>query len=117
MLRFAAEAAFNGKALAALLRREPALDIIRVQDVGLRTAPDSEILAWAAAESRILLTHDKKTMPDFAYDRIRAGFPMPGVFVLRDDSERIGAMVEVILIAAHCSDQHEWVDKVEHLPL
>ena len=39
---------------------EPTLDIVRVQDVGLRTASDPDILAWAASEGRILLTHDRK---------------------------------------------------------
>jgi predicted nuclease of predicted toxin-antitoxin system len=117
MLKFAADAAFNGRAYAALRRCEPTLDLIRVQDVGLRTASDPEILAWAASEGRILLIHDRKTMPDFAYDRVRAGLAMPGVFVIRDARNRIGDMVEAILIAAHCSEAHEWVDVVEHLPV
>jgi hypothetical protein len=26
-------------------------------------------------------------MPDFAYDRVRAGLPMPGVVIIRDDHE------------------------------
>jgi Domain of unknown function (DUF5615) len=117
MLRLAADAAFNGKAFAALRRREPALDMVRVQDVGLRTAPDPDVLAWAASEDRILLTHDRKTMPEHAYDRVRAGLPMPGVFVIRDQTKRIGDMVDEILLVAHCSEQHEWANKVEHLPL
>lgn len=117
MLKLAADAAFNGTAFTALLRREPTLDIVRVQDVGLRTAADPDILAWAASEGRILLTHDRRTMRVFAYDRVRAGLPMPGVFVLRDQPNHIGDMVDEILVVAHCSEQHEWVDKVEHLPL
>ena len=116
MLKLAADAAFNGNAFDALLRREPMRDLVRVQDVGLRTAADPDILAWAASEGRILITHDRATMPDFAYDRIRAGMSMPGVFIIRDRPNRIGDMVDEILLAAHCSEQHEWVDKVQHLP-
>lgn len=117
MLRLVADAAFNGNAFDGLLRREPTLDLVRVQDVGLRTASDPDILAWAAAEGRIVVTHDQATMPDFAYDRVRAGLPMPGVFVIRDHPNRIGDMIDEILIVALCSEQHEWADKVEHLPV
>ena len=42
-----------------LLRRMPNLDVVRVQDVGLVQTPDPNILVWAAAEERILLTHDR----------------------------------------------------------
>ena len=117
MLKLAADASFNGTAYTALMRREPTLDFVRVQDVGLRTATDPEVLAWAASEGRVLVTHDRATMPDFAYDRVRAGLPMPGALVIRDHPDRIGDMVETIVIAVHCSDQHEWVDRVEHLPV
>lgn len=45
------------------------VDVVRVQDVGLRMATDQAILDWAATEGRILVTQDIRTMPDFAYDR------------------------------------------------
>jgi len=34
-------------------RREPALDIVRVVDVGLGHTPDPLILEWAAREGRV----------------------------------------------------------------
>ena len=34
------------------------VDLVRVQDVGLEQADDTSILAWAAENNRILLTHD-----------------------------------------------------------
>lgn len=58
------------------------VDVVRVQDVGLRMATDQAILDWAATEGRILVTQDIRTMPDFAYDRVNAGLAMPGVAVL-----------------------------------
>ena len=45
------------------------VDIVRVQDVGLAGSPDPAILAWAASEGRVLLTHDRETVPGFAYDQ------------------------------------------------
>ena len=84
MLRLASDADFNGDVLRGLFQRRPDLNVLRVQDVGLRTADDETILEWAAAGNRILLTHDRATMPNFAYERVRAGRPMPGVFVIRN---------------------------------
>jgi hypothetical protein len=38
------------------------------------------VLEWAASEGRVLLTHDVNTLTAFAYERIAADLPMPGVF-------------------------------------
>ena len=73
MLRLVSDENFNADILRSLYRRRPDLDVVRVQDVGLSATPDPDVLAWAAAEGRILLTHDRDTMPNFAYDRARAG--------------------------------------------
>jgi len=117
MLQLASDADFDGPLYRALLRRQPDLDIVRVQDVGLRMAADAGILAWAASEGRILLTHDRKTMPKFAYARVQAGLSMPGVFIVRRLPEQIGLMVEEILVATLCSAQEEWKNRVVFLPL
>lgn len=117
MLRLVTEANFNGRVYKGVLRRIPDLDIVRVEDVGLRTAVDPDILAWAASEDRILLTHDRDTIPGFAYERVNAGLPMPGVFVIRNRQKQIGQMIEDILIPVYCSEQHEWRDQVQFLPI
>jgi predicted nuclease of predicted toxin-antitoxin system len=105
MLRLASDADVKGPILEGLFLRQPDIDLIRVQDAGLRTADDPFILAWAASEGRILITHDRATMIGFAYDRIRAGLPMPGVFVTRDWPP-YGPTIDEILIVNGCSMQH-----------
>jgi hypothetical protein len=80
LLRLAADENFNNDIIRGLLRRKPDLDIVRVQDVGLSGSNDASVLEWAAQENRVLLTHDVTTLTSFAYDRVRAGLPMPGVF-------------------------------------
>jgi hypothetical protein len=57
MLLLAADENFNGNIVRGLLRRQPALDIVRIQDVELSGAEDPVVLAWAAQEGRVLLTH------------------------------------------------------------
>lgn len=117
MLRLATDADFDGRVYRALLRELPELDMVRVQDAGLRTAEDPDVLAWAAAEGRILLTHDRRTMVGFAYQRVQTGQPMPGVFVIRNRPNQIGQMVEDILLPVLCSEQDEWKDRVQFLPI
>ena len=62
-----------------MLRRSSNVDLVRVQDVGLLGAPDEDILDWAAENNRILLTHDKATIPGFAYNRMSSQQKMCGV--------------------------------------
>lgn len=107
---------FNGDIVRGLLLRHPALDLCRVQDVGLEEADDPTILAWAATHNRIVLTHDYATMPDFAYARVGAGQPMPGVFVM-PDRLAVRQAIEELLLLETCSEQVEWDGLVVYLPL
>lgn len=84
MIRLLTDENFDGDILRGLIRRMPDLDVVRVQDVGLIETPDTAILAWAANEGRILITHDRDTVPSFAFNRVRSGQPMPGVFLVSD---------------------------------
>lgn len=107
---------FDGDILRGLVRRMPSLDVVRVQDVGLVETPDPTILAWAAAEERILLTHDRDTVPGFVYDRVRSGQPMPGVFLVSDQMPR-GQAIEELLLAIECYTADDCKDMVRHFPL
>ena len=115
-LRWLADENFNNDILGALFRRNPALDIVRVQDVGLSGADDITVLAWAARNSRVLLTHDVSTVTAHAYDRVRAGDRMPGVFEV-SRAVPILAAVEDILLISVCSHPDEWEERVRYLPL
>ncbi|MBE2200294.1 MAG: DUF5615 family PIN-like protein [Anaerolinea sp.] len=57
MLKLAADENFNNKILRGLQQRLPDLDIVRVQDSEAAEADDPAVLAWAASQGRILLTH------------------------------------------------------------
>jgi predicted nuclease of predicted toxin-antitoxin system len=85
-MRLLTDENFDGDIVRGLLRRMPNLDVLRVQDVGPAHTPDPNILAWAAAEDRIPVTHDRDTVPGFAHDRVRGGELMPGVFLVSDQA-------------------------------
>lgn len=111
MLRLASDADFNGNLVRGLRRREPGLDLIRVQDIGLRTASDLDVLAWAAVNGRILLTHDRRTMVALALDRVKRGEKMPGLFVVRN-RPALGPLIDQILLIALASEASEWNDQI-----
>ena len=92
MLRFLADENIESQLIGAI-RRDPAIDIVRVQDAGLSGADDLVILEWAAVEDRVLLTHDAETMADCAYNRVCAGLPMAGVIEV-PQSFRVGKVAE-----------------------
>lgn len=116
MARFLADENFNNQIVRGVLRQSPNIDLVRVQDVNLSGADDPTVLAWAAQEARIVLTHDVATMTTFAYQRIQAGISMPGLFEV---SRRIpiGLAIEEIILIAVCSLEGEWEGQVRFLPL
>ena len=107
---------FIGDIVRGLLLRRPDLDLVRVQDVGIEGTDDLTVLTFAAENDRILLTHDRATMPDFAYVRVASGEPMPGVLVVHDRMPVRQAIDELILVDEG-SEQGEWAGLVVYLTL
>ena len=116
MLLFAVDENFNNDIVRGLLRRRPNLDIVIAQEAGLSGADDPSILEWAAREGRVLLTHDVSTITHYAYERIRAGKAMPGVFEISREIP-IGVVIEDLLLLAEYSLEGEWEGQVRYLPL
>ncbi len=116
MLRLLADENFNFDIVRGLRLRKPELDIVTVFEIGLAAADDPSLLAWAAEHDRVLLTHDRATMSDHAYERVAAAAAMPGVFILNDRFP-VGKSIDEILPTIECSQQAEWNGRVVHLPL
>jgi hypothetical protein len=115
VIRLAADENFNNNIVRGVRRRNPAVNILRVQDAGLTSAEDSEVLEWAAQEGRVLLSHDVQTLTHFAYERVRAELPMPGVFEVSNKLP-IGVAIEEVLLLAEASLEGEWEGQVRYLP-
>ncbi len=116
MLRLLLDENFNHHILRGLKLRVPQLDYMTVQEVGLKGVPDPQVLAWAAENSRMLVTHDLKTIPRYAYQRVVASATMPGVIAL-SDLLPIGEAIEELATIVECSEPDEWVNQVVKLPL
>jgi predicted nuclease of predicted toxin-antitoxin system len=62
-VRLQADADLNQIILLATIRREPTIDFQTSTIAGLSGIADAEVLARAAADGRVLVTHDRRTMP------------------------------------------------------
>ncbi len=116
MLRLITDENFDGRIVRGLLLRKPDLDLVRVQDSGLSGADDAEVLQSASEQRRVLFTHDRKTVPRHAWERVEAGLPMSGVFVAGAELP-IPQVITDILLLAECSQDGEWDGQVRYLPL
>jgi hypothetical protein len=61
--RFQADEDLNAKIIAGLLRREPSIDFQTAEDANILGLPDHEVLSVASRDGRILVSHDRNTMP------------------------------------------------------
>lgn len=115
MLRFVADENVNNDIVRGLRRRDPTIDVTRVQDELIDGAADPEVIAWAHDQSRIVLTHDGKTSSHYAHQQIRAGGHTAGVFMIHGWLP-IGPTIEDLLTAHVTTEMADWVDVVEYLP-
>ena len=107
---------FSWHVVRQLRLRNPAWDVVTVQEAGLTGASDPTILEWAAEEGRILLTHDFRTIPPLLYERMGAGEVTSGA-ILASNALGVGKTVsDIERIIERTSDQ-EWRGRVVYLPL
>jgi hypothetical protein len=113
--RFQADADFNHRIVVGLRRRERALDIRDAHEGGVIGIEDSAVLRIAAEFGRILISHDRKTMPAHFAQFLQRN-SSPGLIIISQDLD-IGAAIEDLLIIWAASDEEEWRDQLGFLPL
>jgi predicted nuclease of predicted toxin-antitoxin system len=112
---FQADANLNEDILAGVLRRLPEIDFQTADDAKLAKLSDPEVLAKAAAEGRILITHDRRTVP-LHFGRFIQTHSSPGVFVVSQKAELVRIIEDLILIW-FASDAEEYTNSIRTLPL
>lgn len=88
---------------------------IRARLLARKAAMEANGRAVATETSQPGLTHDHRTMPGYTDDRIVAGEPMPGLFVLSGLTVR--RAIDELVLAVECSTHEEWVGQVQRFPL
>lgn len=116
MLRFVTDEHVPTALVRGLVGREPTLDIVRCQDVGLRTGDDHGLLDWAARTGRVILSADRSTLVGFANARIAAGQPFAGLVIYYQGAAS-DLLIEDTLTVAHVNTPDDMTTAVVFLPL
>lgn len=115
MLRFVADQNFDGRIIKGLRARIPEVDLKTALEEGVHTLADPELLRWTAEQNRVLLTHDKRTIPDFVRDLVTAGRELPGV-ILIDMNAPLGKALDDLEVAVGCGQPEDFRNTVYRLP-
>jgi uncharacterized protein DUF5615 len=114
-LRFQADADFNHIIVAAVLRRVPEVDFRSAAEGGLAGLTDAQVLALAAQDGRVLVTHDQSTMPRHFADFI-SGTRSPGVIVVPQGLAAREVVDALVLIWA-ATEPEDWTNRISFLPI
>jgi len=115
-IRFQADADLNKAIVSGVLRREPSLDFQSAQIAGLRGLGDRAVLALAASQNRVLVSHDVGTMPAHFRAFREDGLESPGVFLIPQSLD-VGTAIEQLLFIWLASEQADWRNRLVWLPL
>jgi hypothetical protein len=101
-----------------LLRLDPEIDILAV---GQPLAPpqgtsDPDLLAWIEETGYILVTANRRTIPEHVRAHYAAGHHIPGVLLLRRGAS-VGQVIEHLYLLWVASDAEEYVDRLLYLPM
>ena len=113
------DANFNLHIVAGLRRRHPSIDILTAQQVHVLDLPDPVLLSFAKDQGRILLTHDRRTIPahlNKLLNQLPAGEYSPGIMSV-EQRLPVGAAIEAIGLIWECSSHDEWRNQFVYLPL
>lgn len=114
-IRFQADADFNEHIIDGIRRRNPIIDFQTADEAGIRGLPDPDVLAFAASEGRILVSHDRRTMPTHFANFVSSQHS-PDVVILAQKLS-ISHAIEELLLMWEASETEEWVDAIKWLPL
>src|SRR5262249_49054606 len=98
-----------------IVRREPSMDIQRAQIALGDAVPDNLVLAFAADAGRVLISHDRRTMPAHFY-RFIANRPSPGI-ILVPQRLAIARAIEELQLVWTCYDTNEFSNRILYLPI
>ena len=113
--RFQADADLNHKIVVGLRRRELSVDFMSAHDGGVIGVSDPDVLRIAANSGRILISHDRKTMPSH-FVRFCETQSSRGLIIVAQDLD-IGAAIDDLLLIWLATEAEEWVDKIGFVPL
>jgi hypothetical protein len=91
------------------------MDFLPAQGVIPDLMEDPDVLALAASLGRVLVSHDRETMPGHFYRFLEKG-ESPGL-ILIPQALAIGPAIEELYVVWACADEEEFRCSILYLPL
>lgn len=113
-VRFQADADFNEDIVKGVLRRVPEIDFQTAGNAGLEGIKDREVLDIAATQGRILVTHDRRTMPKHFGEFILEK-ECPGVFMVSKRAD-VREVIDAIVLIWAASEADEYRNSIIAIP-
>ena len=114
-IRFQADNDINEIILKAVWQLEPTIDIHTATEAGIVGLPDDQVLAKAAANNRLLISHDRKTMPRH-FGRFITHTDSPGLLIVPQKLP-VAFVAEELLLVWLASEPEEWRNRIRSMPL
>ncbi|MBX3290291.1 MAG: DUF5615 family PIN-like protein [Acidobacteria bacterium] len=114
-VRYQADADLNEDIVNGVRRRVPEIDFKTASEAGLSGIDDPSVLAAAAIENRIIVTHDRRTMPRHFADFVSQNI-CPGVFVVSQHAP-VSQVIDDLILIWHVTEAVEYVNSIRSLPL
>jgi hypothetical protein len=112
---YQADADLNEDIVSGILRRVPEIDFQTADELELANLPDPDVLALTAQENRILVTHDRRTMPTH-FGRFIEGRQSPRLIVISQKAD-ISAVIEDLILIWTASEAEEYINLILTVPL
>jgi hypothetical protein len=77
---------------------------------------DPDILLWLERTGYVLVTNNRRTMPDHIRAHYAAGHHLPGIILLKRQA-RIEQVIEQTYLLWVASEAEEYADKILYLPI
>lgn len=114
-VQFQADADLNQAIVTGVIRRQPSVNFQTATEANLEGLKDAEVLALSAKHQRILVTHDRRTMPtEFA--KFIVDHRSSGVLVVSRKTALETVIEELILIWSVTTPE-EWINRIAKVPL
>ncbi len=114
-IKFQADEDLKILIIYAVKRLEPAIDFRTAVEANLLKLKDVEVLERAASENRILVSHDRKTMPrhfaDFIQTKTSSGLIIVG------QNKNVREVAENIVDIWRSSEAEQWSNRIFNIAL
>lgn len=114
-VRFQADADLNQVIVTGVMRRQPNVSFQTATEANLEGLKDEEVLGLAAKQQRILVTHDRRTVPtEFA--EFVVSNQSSGVLIV-SKREVLETVIEELILIEAVTAAEEWINRIAKIPL